>query len=96
MQPEGPYETGMGSNKLFQNASLLMCFCASYYLGKLEIISDSIIFYNISKGRKYRLPSQIDFNKCREEIAVSLNEFCKRWCRKENFECNGLNNYMEV
>ena len=29
---------------------------------------------------KYRLPSQIDFNKCREEIANAINEFCKRWC----------------
>ena len=29
---------------------------------------------------KYKLPSRIDFNKCREEIAVALNEFCKRWC----------------
>ena len=22
----------------------------------------------------------IDFNKCREEIAVALNEFCEGWC----------------
>ena len=38
----------------------------------------------ISKGPKYRLPSQIDFNKSREEIAVALNDFCKQWCRREN------------
>ena len=58
----------------------------------VEIISDSIIRSIISKGPKYRLPSQIDFNKCREEIAV-LNEFCKRWCRREHVECNALNSW---
>ena len=23
----------------------------------------------------------------KEEIAVALNEFCKRWCRREHVEC---------
>ena len=45
--------------------------------GNLKIISDSRIRSIISKGPKYRLPSQIDFNKCREEKAVALNEFYK-------------------
>ena len=61
--------------------------------GNLNFISDSIIRSIILKGSKYRLPSQIDFNKCREEIAVALNEFCKRWCRRENVECNAKNNW---
>ena len=61
--------------------------------GNLKIISDSRIRSIISKGPKYRLPSQIDFNKCREEIAVALNEFCKRWCRREHVECNALNSW---
>ena len=59
----------------------------------LKIVSDSRIRSIISKGPKYRLPSQIDFNKCREEIAVVLNEFCKRWCRREHDECNALNSW---
>ena len=25
---------------------------------------------------------QIDFQKCREKIAGSLNEFCNRWCKR--------------
>ena len=29
----------------------------------------------ISKGPKYRFPSNIDFPKCRGEIAASLNDF---------------------
>ena len=61
--------------------------------GNLKIISDSRIRSIISKGPKYRLPSQIDFNKCREEIAVALNKFCKRWCRREHVECNALNSW---
>ena len=43
----------------------------------------------ISKAPRYRLPSQIEFNKCREEITVAINEFCKRWCRRGH-ECNVL------
>ena len=61
--------------------------------GNLKIISDSTIRSIISKGPKYRLPSQIDFNKCKEEMAVALNEFCKRWCRREHVECNALNSW---
>ena len=59
--------------------------------GNLKIISDSRIRFIISKGPNYRLPSEIYFNRCREEIAVALNEFCKRWCRREYVECNALN-----
>ena len=61
--------------------------------GNLKIITDSRIRSIISKGLKYRLPSQIDFNKCRKEIAVALNEFCKRWCRREHVKCNALNSW---
>ena len=30
---------------------------------------------------------------CKEEIAVALNEFCKRWCQREKVECNALNSW---
>ena len=43
--------------------------------GNLKIISDSRIRYIVSKGPKYRIPSRIDFKKCREEIASALNDF---------------------
>ena len=46
----------------------------------------------ISKGPKYRPPSQIDFNKCREEISVALNEFCKQCCRREHV-CNAIDSW---
>ena len=42
---------------------------------------------------KYRFPVQIDFRKCREKIATSLNEFCKRWCKREHVECDALKDW---
>ena len=59
-------------------------------MGKVKNISDSRIRSIISKGPKYRLPSQIDFNKCREKMAIALDEFCKQWCRREHVECNAF------
>ena len=44
----------------------------------------------VSKGPKYRFPSQIDINRCREEIASALNDFCNRWCKRESVECNAM------
>ena len=37
--------------------------------GNLKIIPDSRFRNIVSKGSKSRFPSQIDFNRCREEIA---------------------------
>ena len=36
---------------------------------------------------------QIDFQKCREKIAGSLNEFCNRWCKREQVECDALKDW---
>ena len=58
--------------------------------GNLKIIPDSRIRNIISKGPKYRFPSNIDFNKCREEIAAALNEFGNRWCKREYVEHKAL------
>ena len=58
--------------------------------GNLKIIPDSRIRNVVSKGPKYRCPSQIDFNRCREEIASALNDFGNRWCKRESVECNAL------
>ena len=40
-----------------------------------------------------KFPVQIDFQKCREEIAGSLNEFCNRWCKREHVECDALKDW---
>ena len=47
--------------------------------GNLNVIPDARVRNIISKGPKYRFPSNIDFHKCRKEIAVSLNDFGSRW-----------------
>ena len=36
---------------------------------------------------------QIDFQKCRENIAVSLNKLCNRWCKGEHVECDALKDW---
>ena len=36
---------------------------------------------------------QIDFQKCREKNAGSLNEFCNRWCKREHVECDALKDW---
>ena len=56
----------------------------------MKIIPDSRICNIVSKGPKYRFPSHIDFNRCREEIASALNDFSNRCCKQESVECNVL------
>ena len=54
--------------------------------GNLNVIPDARVRNIISKGAKYRVPSNIDFPKCHREIAASLNDFSNRWCKRETFE----------
>ena len=35
----------------------------------------------------------IDFQRCGENIAASLNEYCSRWCKKEHLECDALKDW---
>ena len=58
--------------------------------GNLNVIPDDIVRNFISKGPKYRFPCNIDFTKCRREIAASLNDFSNRWCKPENVEPDAL------
>ena len=62
----------------------------TYSYWKFKIISDSRIRKIVSKGPKYRFPSYINFDKCREEIASALNDFGNRWCKREGVEDNAL------
>ena len=47
----------------------------------LKIILNSRIRYIVSKDPKYKFPSYIYFDICREEIASALNDFGNRWCK---------------
>ena len=64
--------------------------------GNLEIISDSRIRKIVSKGPKYRFPSYINFEKCREEIASALNDFCYRCVNERVLKILLLKNGKEV
>ena len=62
----------------------------------MKIISDFRIRHIVSKGPKYRFPSHIDFEKCKEEIASTLNDFGDRWCKPEHVEPHALKAYRRV
>ena len=58
--------------------------------GNLNVIPGARVRNIIPKGPKYRFPSNIDFSKCRREIAASLNDFSNRWCKRENVESDAF------
>ena len=58
--------------------------------GNLNAITDARVRSIISKGPNYNFPSNIDFLKCRREIAAFSNYFSNRWCKRENVEPDAL------
>ena len=59
--------------------------------GNFNVIPDARVRNIISKGPKYRFPSNsVDFPKCRREITASLNDFSNCWCKQENVEPDAL------
>jgi len=44
----------------------------------------------ISKGPKYRFPSTIDFHQCKEIILESLDEYIRKWCKREHAVIDAL------
>ena len=51
------------------------------YTGNLNVIPDARVRIINSKGSKYRFLTNIDFPKCRREIAASFIDFSCRWCK---------------
>ena len=58
--------------------------------GNLNVIPDARVRNIISKGPKYRFPSNIYFHKCHMEIAASLDDFSNCLCKRENVEPDAL------
>ena len=58
--------------------------------GNVNVTPDARVRNIISKGPKYRFPSNIDFPKCRREIAAFLNDLSNCWCKSENVEPDAL------
>ena len=69
-----------------QNSNYLYPSAGHVITGNINVIPDARVRNIISKGPKYRFPSNIDFPKCRREIAASLNDFSNRWCKWANVE----------
>ena len=69
-----------------------VCISGQTGSGKTQWVYKFLTHINkmYSKGPKYRFPSNIDFSKCRREIAASLNDFSNRWCKRENVEPDAL------
>ena len=64
--------------------------------GNLNVIPDTRVCNVISKGPKYRFPSNTDFPKCRREIVLSLDDFSNRWCKRENVEPDALKEWKII
>ena len=59
-------------------------------IGNLDVIPDARVCNIISKGLKYRYPSNIDFLKCRREIAAFFNNFNNHWRKRKKVEPDAL------
>ena len=64
--------------------------------GNLNVIPDGRTRNIIYKGPKYKFPYNIDFPKCRREIAASINDFSNRWCKRENIEPDALKEWKSI
>ena len=64
--------------------------------GNLDVIEDNRIRKLISKGPKYRIPAEIDFDACHQEIAESLSNFCSRWCKREKTDKSALSEWKKA
>lgn len=63
--------------------------------GDFNIIKDKRIRSLLKKGPKYRLPSLVDFDKCREIITEALHTFTLKWCRREHADFTALKDWYE-
>ena len=73
-----------------QNSNYLYPPAGHVITDYLNVNPDGRVRNIISKGPKYRFPSNFDFPKCHREMAASLNDFGNRWCKRENVEPEAL------
>ena len=79
-----------------QNSNYLYPSAGHVNTGNLSVISDARVRNIISKGPKYRFPSNIDFSKWRREIAATLNDLSNRWCKRKNVEPDALKEWKII
>ena len=61
--------------------------------GDLTCIPDKGLQSLFKKEPKYRLPSRIDFTKCRDIVEDALQTYCKHWSKKEGVGMHALNDW---
>ena len=64
--------------------------------GDFSIIKDKQLRGLLRKGPKYRIPSKVDFIKCREVLKEALDNYTKRWCKSEGVESHSLNDWKNL
>ena len=63
--------------------------------GNLDVLTSRELRDLCKKGPKYRLPAPINFESCRYNIAESINEYVKKWCKRENTDPTALSNWKK-
>ncbi len=58
--------------------------------GDFSIVKDKRIRNLLFKGPKYRLPSEIDFAACRDEISEAVDVFSRKWIKREFADAHAL------
>lgn len=50
----------------------------------------------MSKGPKFRLPSLIDFDACRNHILEALDNYSIKWCHREHADSDALSKWKKL
>ena len=62
--------------------------------GDLNIVQDRELKSFLSKGPKYRPPSIINWNECRNIIHDSLHTYCMKWIKREKADKKSLDSFF--
>ena len=62
--------------------------------GDLNIVEDRELKSLLSKGPKYRPPSTINWNECRNIINDSLRAYCLKWVKREKADKKPLDSVI--
>ena len=69
--------------------------CGHILTGDINIVRDREVKKFLLKGPKYRPPSKINWETCRENINSAINTYCNKWCKRENADKHALNKFKD-
>ena len=67
--------------------------CGHILTGDLSIVKDQEVKKFLLKGPKYRPPSKINWQACRDAIYDSISNYCIKWCKRECADKHALNSF---